>query len=705
MKRLISTKLATVILALPWLLSTPSHSVLAQQDRLEIEEVVVTARRRAEDLQAVPESVTVIQSKLIEDATVRNLRELSGLVPSMNVYWGEQSFRAGVIQLVVRGIGTPQTGEAPVSFVVDGVTAPENDFINQELFDIESVQVMRGPQGALYGRGALGGAILITTKQPAGEFSGFAKAGFEEGDEYRIQAGISGPVSNDNLFFKLSGSFTDREGLIENVTLNEPLDFKESKILRGGMKYVASDTLQIDWNFNYLDSELGGGIFGILPIEQFNTNFGKYLDSNVLGRNERDIFETSLKIEWGIGKNQFTSISALADVDDELVSDADFSALADTAQRNATAVKSFTQELRLMSPDEERLRWILGAFYQDRAKEFEFDFALDDRGRSNADGSFADRFTVDFEQRDHTDSTAVGLFAQLSYDVTDRLEATGALRYDEDRREFQDPRNTLTKTKVSFNELQPKVSLAYSAANDLLGYVTYSHGFRSGGFNEIGFLTGDFDAPPSVYQPETSDSIELGVKSTVFGGNATLNAAVFYTDLENNQFTAFDLETFTLGILSIDQAEIKGFESEMVAGPTDGLNISLGVSVIDTKIVNFDGTGINDGNDIPFVPDYSVNLGAQYTTTVGDNVVLSGRVDYNKLGEFAFAQDNVVRAKSTATINLRVGVEFQNWSIAGYLKNATDERVAADYFDVEPGLVARAPNAPRALGIDVRLSF
>ena len=145
-------------------------------DELLLEEILVTARRRAENLQEIPESVSVLNSEILENARVDNLKDVTGLVPNLSLYHGEQSFRAGVIQLVVRGVTTPQNGEAPMSFVVDGVTIPEIDFINQDLFDIESIQVLRGPQGALYGRGALGGAVLINTKQPTNEFSGFLKA-------------------------------------------------------------------------------------------------------------------------------------------------------------------------------------------------------------------------------------------------------------------------------------------------------------------------------------------------------------------------------------------------------------------------------------------------------------------------------------------------------------------------------------------------
>lgn len=671
-------------------------------DDLLLEEIVVTARRRVENLQEIPESVSVLNSDVLENARVNNLRDVAALVPNLSLFHGEQSFRAGVVQLVVRGVTTPQNGEAPMSFVVDGVTIPEIDFINQDLFDIESIQVLRGPQGALYGRGALGGAVLINTKQPTNQFSGFIKGSYEEGDDFRLKAGISGPMITDKLFFRLSGSFTDRDGLINNVTLDDKVDFKESTILRGGLKYLMNENVAVNWNFNYLDSDLGGGIYSIVPLPDLNRNFEDSIDQNVLGENDRDIFETSIKIDWELGAVTLTSISAYSNVDDQIISDADFSADILWAQRNATDIDSYTQEIRLTSSDDQRFRWIVGGFFQDRSKEFEFDFA-DDAGR--ASGDFPQRFDVTFEQRDNTDSTAIGVFAQVNFDITEKLELTGALRYDRDSRDFQDPRDPGTKTSESFDELQPKVSLAYDWSEELLFYVSYSHGFRSGGFNEIGFGSGEFGGPPSIYKPENSDSIEGGLKSTLFDGRMTFNTAVFYNQLENNQFTSFDVESFTLGILGINDAEVIGMDLEVAARPVDGLELSFGLGVSDTEIEDYDGTGTNDGNKIPFVPDYTVNASAQYTWMLRNNLNVVSRIDYSRSGELSFNQENFAKRKSTDTLNLRLGWETPYWTLVGFVNNVTDERAAVDYFDDVPGFGGRSPNAPRAFGVELRYDY
>ena len=682
------------------LLMADAQVILA--DELTLEEIVVTARRRVENLQEIPEAVTVLNSEQLETAGITNLRELTGLVPNVSMFTGELGFRAGVVQLVVRGITTPQNGEPPLSFVVDGVTVPEIDFINQDLFDIESVQVLRGPQGALYGRGALGGAVLITTKQPTNDISGFIKAGYEQGADYRVGGSVSGPIIQDKLFFRLSGSYHDRDGLINNRTLHDDVDFKESKRLKGSLKFLVSDEIQLDWNFNYLDSELGGGAYGVVPNASLNSNFEDQVSANILGVNVRDIFETSVKLEWDFGPVTLTSVSAYAEIDDDIFSDGDFTENVAWAQRNANFIDSFTQEIRLTSADDQRLRWNIGAFYQDRSKEFEFDFA-DDVGRTN--GSFPQRFDVTFEQRDHTDSTAVGVFTQFSYDITEQLELTGALRYDYDSRDFEDPRNSITRTSTSTDEFQPKVSLSYDWSKDLLVYLLYSHGYRSGGFNEIGFLTGVFDGPPGTYPAQSSDSIEGGFKATLLDGRMTLNLAAFHTELENGQYQSFDINTFTIGVLTIDEAEVTGLDLEVSANLFDGLDLSFGLGVSDTKVTDFDGTGLNDGNRIPYVPEYTVNVSAQYTWAYRDGWDVISRLDYNRTGNLSFDNTNLLNADTSDNVNLRLGLKTASWSLAAYAKNVTDNRTPAEAFDFSATEAARGVNFPRAFGVEVRYDY
>ena len=671
-------------------------------DELLLEEIVVTARRRVENLQEIPESVTVLNSEQLEIAGINNLRDLAGLVPNVSMFAGELGFRSGVVQLVVRGITTPQNGEPPLSFVVDGVTVPEIDFINQDLFDIESVQILRGPQGALYGRGALGGAVLITTKQPTNDMSGFIKAGYEQGADYRVTAGISGPVIQDKLFFRLSGSYHDRDGLINNRTLDEDVDFKESKRLKGSLKFLVSDEIQLDWNFNFLDSEVGGGAYGVVPNASLNSNFEDQVSANILGVNVRDIFETSVKLEWDIGPVELTSVSAYAEIDDDIYSDGDFTGDVLWAQRNANFIESFTQEVRLTSADDQRLRWNVGVFYQDRSKKFEFDFA-DDAGRTT--GAFPQRFDVTFEQKDNTDSEALGIFAQVSYDITKRLELTGALRYDYDNRDFEDPRNPVTRTSTSTDELQPKVSLSYDWSEDLLVYLLYSHGYRSGGFNEIGFLTGVFDGPPGTYPAQSSDSIEGGFKATLLDGRMILNLAAFHTKLENGQYQSFDINTFTIGVLTMDEAEVTGLDLEVSTNPFDGMDLSFGLGVSDTEVTDFDGTGLNDGNRIPYVPEYTVNASAQYTWVYRDGWDIISRLDYNRTGNLSFDNTNLLNADTSDNLNLHVGLRTANWSLTAYAKNITDDRTAAEAFDFSDTEAARGVNLPRAFGVEIRIDY
>lgn len=673
-------------------------STVQAQAASVLEEITVTSRKRTENLQTVPQSVTVLGARLIEDAAIDTMQEVIEMVPNLSMF---TNFRAGVVQLVVRGVTTPQNGEAPMSFVVDGVTVPEIDFINQDVFDVASVQILRGPQGALYGRGALGGAVVISTRQPTDDFEGNAKASYESGEDVRLSGVLSGPIIAEKLRFRVAGTYHDREGQLYNVTRDDHDDFADEKAIRGQVYWAPAETVSIDATAKYLESEIGGGIFSVVPNARLD-DFSLPLDQNVRGVNDRDIFEASVKIDWDLGFGTLTSVSAYSHIDDELVSDGDFRATVATAQRNRSKIKAYTEEIRLTSPDDQALRWIVGAFYQDRAKKFEFDFA-DDVGRTS--GAFAERFDVNFEQRDNTDSTAIGLFVSADYDITEAVELSTALRYDRDRREFIDPRVPASAAKRAFEQLQPRVSLSYSFNDDLLAYISYARGFRSGGFNEVGFGSGPGIPAPTTYEKETSNSYEAGFKATFLNGLATANAAFFHIDMSGNQFTVFDVATFALGIKGIDKATVDGMDLEITARPFEGLSVNLGVGISDTNIKDFDGTDLFIGNAIPEVPAHTVNAGVQYTHPLTDELNLVGRGDFRQQGKTHWDEDNNYVTGPKRYLDLRMTLEAAQWSVMGYVENLFD--VQQTTIGSARGLteVAHSPSKPRTFGVRGAFSF
>jgi len=216
-----------VILATMVAVSVGMEPVFAQE---VLEEVLVTARKRSESLQEIPESVTVLNEDVIDAARISNIKDFSTLVPNLHV---STNFRQGLSFVTIRGLITPQVGEPPVAFVVDGVTVPNLEFINQDLGQIERIEVLRGPQGALYGKNAIGGAINIVTKRPADEPQGHVDLSFAEGDDLRVGASVSGALG-DSVRARLSADYRDFNGLIENEFLEEKADYVDAAYGLGG---------------------------------------------------------------------------------------------------------------------------------------------------------------------------------------------------------------------------------------------------------------------------------------------------------------------------------------------------------------------------------------------------------------------------------------------------------------------------------------
>ncbi len=465
--------------------------------------------------------------------------------------------------LVIRGIRQNRgTGQPPVSFRIDGVSATNNLLTTQELFDIESVDVLRGPQGALYGRNAIGGAILISTRQPSAEPEYGFRLSAAQGQDYTLAGSASGPVGDDSVLYRASFRYQDREGQLKNAYLdNQYVDYKESAAFRGRLLFKPSEKLSVDLRGQYLDQDGGSGYFmpgseGFLPLPPPAAPilFGNptyEIQSNRIGKSFVKSWETSAKIDYDLGWGTLTSITSYTDVDSGNDQDLDQTLFEAIDIIVIDKSETIAQELRLVSDSDKALRWVAGVQYftQDRFRSLATTFL----------GTPVPPAAQDLELEDFA------AFGNLSYDLTEDLELTLAFRYDEET-----PKDTTQGRSETFSELQPKASLAYSFRDGLLGYVTIGKGFRAGGFNNLApgsnFLPG-FDAESLV-------SYETGLKGTSSGGRFRGGVSLFFIDYDDQQYFLFD-QTGTQANINVGKSEIMGGELEITALPTDALQISL----------------------------------------------------------------------------------------------------------------------------------
>lgn len=721
----------------------------AMSEMVSLEEVVVTARQRSEKLRDVPVAVSAFTETQIEDAGIDRAGDFLALTPNVTFASSES---AGVNFMTIRGISQVRNGESPVAVVVDGVLMTDPGQFDQELFDIQQIEVLKGPQGALYGRNAIGGAINITTKPASDVPEGKVEVGAGNGSRKKVQGAVSGPLS-DVLAFRLAGSYVDHDGYIENAFLNEEVDPYTDKTVRGRLNWQASENLSVDLRAAHSETE--GGALNFVLLEDCGEVNGCFANDGVfdsdaaddtstditagrIGINEREIQSFSLKLDYEMDFATLSSITAWNDQEEFYAADAypydcgptcpgselrvfdtDFGPLAlDSNQlvKVVTEVETVSQELRLTSRADQRLRWIVGAYYlsTDRLRLLPTEI---DNGqpysRALLTGNIAiDPFTnQEIGFADDNDNRAYAVFGQINYDLSDIWELSFALRYDRDEREQTDifpssPAFGQTRD-ATFSEVQPKLTLKYQPHDDLNVFVTWSEGFRSGGFNQNGVGAAAASAGISgigdEYDKEVSSNIEAGFKTAFNDGRWRVNGGIFRTKVEDQHYFQFIGAINAQLLNNIDEVLLQGAELDVHYRPLDNLDLYAAVGFTDSEIEDYTVDPNHEDNWAPYVARTTFNAGAQYTVALTDALRGLMRLDYERRGKQYWDTANSSARSPINLVNLRLGLESEDsdWSVTAWAKNLTDEEYNAEY--VIGGIAQIAP--PRIYGLDFTIHF
>jgi iron complex outermembrane recepter protein len=702
----------------------------------QLEEIVVTARKRNEALLDVPVAVNAFSEEDIESAGIVRPQDFIALTPNMTMV---QTQNQGTSFIVVRGISQARNSEPSVAVLIDGVLMANPSQFNQELFDIESIEVLKGPQGALYGRNAIGGAVIIRTKEPGDEIAGKVMAGYDSGPGYTVRTGVGGPIGgSDTWKFQASASYLDTDGYIDNPFLGEEADpFKD---VSGRLKLLwePSDTMSADLRLSVSRVDTQALYFNI--TESVNDT-SLPVRVNNRGVNERDMESVSLKLDFDVGGGTFTSITGFDQLEELLTGD-QFNFLPipesvlvsigfpDQAQHQWLDVEAVSQEVRYTSPSEERMRWIVGAYFiaTDRfistGNVFDFGSGVVPAVKRTPLAPFAPQFTF---LADSQDNQAWAMFGELSYDISDRLEASVALRYDRDEREntTETPQAFIPAPLVGiafpgqvreeeWDDLQPKVTLRFKPSDDVSTYVGYSRGFRSGGFNQTGVATAGIAGVGDIFDQETADTIEAGVKAQFMDRRVTTSASLYHTTAKGTYFFVFDPNTSTQNLGNLDEVEYQGLELELQARVADGFDLYVRGGLTDSEIKESRRAPTDVGNQAPLVSEYTLNLGAQLRRPFSSGGGLSFfiRPDVQIIGDTYWYPDNFTVRDPVELVNLRAGLETDNWSLVAWSKNLTDEEYNAEWspgpmFFPNPGytnnFVFKA--MPQVWGVDFTYRF
>ncbi len=659
----------------------------ATPDATALPAVIVTARKRTEDVQKIADPTTVVTSAMIERADVQTIQDIARLTPNLVIY---DQLVPGIQNISFRGFTTVQGGQSPFAVVVDGVEEPGQEFLKQQLVDIDQVEVLRGPQGTLYGANAIAGAINITTKQPTDAFEASVKAGYFEGNAFEGTATVSGPIIADKVFFRASAYGLSMDGLIPNLgNAQNDADFARDQTYQGELLFKLTPDLDVDLRAHFVRDFDGALWLSVIPNAQFGSA-APNPDENTNNTIDRNLQTTSLKVDYRMPWATFTSITGFNDSQWYAYADGDFSPASGATQDWIHRTSAASEELRLTSLNDGRFRWNLGFFVQDSRVKDLTDFYT---------GGF------DFNSYNSYKSDIYAGFGQATYDITQRLQLTAGFRYDVDQESAVDL-STGTPSHKTFTAPQPKATLTYKWTPDILSYFTYAEGFRTGGFNPTSPLA------LRIYQNETADNFEVGVKTDWLDRRLIVNADIFRTDFTNQQF--FFSEATSTGIYrvitNIPKTEVTGGELEVAVRPTHSLTLQGSFGYNNTDITRFPSAPVDQGNRTPQVYALTSDLAIEYTHPlyVSGDPVFIGHFDWQHRGDVYWDLANTLRTPPRDFLNMRLALEFkEKYSIAFVGRNLTSARtpsaVGADSSGPTTSLASY--NEPRQLGVEVSARY
>lgn len=712
--RMKKTPLAIGVSALLGTVMAASFSTAAQAQQETrrstsalLEEVVVTARKREEGSQDVPLSISALGADQLEALKIRDLTNLSVRLP--NVALDDVGTARGTANFSIRGLGVNSSipGIDPtVGVVVDGVYIGLNNGILFDTFDLESVEVLRGPQGTLFGRNVTGGAVLLNSKKPGDEFEFSARAAIDQGPEggpsRYAMASVGGPI-NDIVAARLTAYHNDDDGFVENQFDGEDIGVIRQTMVRPVVVLTPTDELELILRYEY------GKVTGDGPVGQSHTNgsgvpgtpfnadresFDVSIDEPGSQDNETNALTIELNYDVAFGEGTITNIYGVRDYQSKGVGDIDAQPVWLFHAPSWLDYRQVSNELRYNGLFADRYNVTTGVFY--------FDSEINYHERRElagiATGGVAPAAQFDGGGNLLTETWAV--FASVDIDLNEKMVLSLGGRYSEEDKEAEiaslsqninSPCNIVTMNDCDFDfvdddswsSFSPKIGLTYTLSDDAFVYANYSQGTRSGGYNMRNTSFNPADTP-GPFDQETVDSIELGYKSS-FGGRGILNAAVFYSQIDDMQ-REINLPG-PIGVIQLvrntAEATIMGLEVDATWGLTDNLVAIASIGVLDASydkvLVDLNGDGVIDGADkdldLPRAADLTYTVGLNHDLELGGWGYMGSRISYSYRDESAYTDNNLGFINEQNRVD--AGLDFYSndghWVFSVYGRNLLDE--------------------------------
>jgi iron complex outermembrane receptor protein len=712
----------------------------------QVEEVVVTARRRAENIQDTPVSVTAISPTQLEAAAAPNIQDLEGLTPNLVIDANNVSPNSASI--AIRGISfedIEKSFDPAVGVLLDGVYLGTNNGALLNFFDFESVEILRGPQGTLFGRNTSGGVINIRRSRPTGELG--ARARLVIGDYGRLdqQVVVNAPIQPDRLAIKGFYFSNKLDGFYENPIKRRDSGRQKSESFGASLLFTPTDTFDalltvehghdggevvvsaFNRNTDLICLRLplgpGGALVRVtgIPEEQCNRQGGEDLytdftnDSNDTSLN-RDAVTLEANLE--LGNVTLTSVTGYIGTDENVFWDVDGTSITFFATQRKQDYHQFSQEFRAAGDIGETINYVAGLYY------FHSEYTLFQDTRL---GAFLGGARSTQNAAHNAQSYAV--FADVDWKVTDRLRLSVGGRYTQDRKKLANSfvGQFRTSASDSWQEFTPRVSLDYRFTDDILAYASYARGYRSGGFNGRSSTAISSITP---YDPEIVSSYEAGLKTTSFDNRLTLNVAAFHTKYDDKQEEivvptpggANPQETLVSNAAS---ATIKGLEFDATAVPVDNLTVRASLGLLDAEYDEFPSRGPT-GAPIDLstltlrrTPEITGSISGDYEipTSFGD-FMLSAQYRYideyqttisRAPGIVPFTNDP--RGLTDVQHNVEASIGYSRETPQGKLRlavfgrNLLDDRGLSSALPVAGLFTFGSPRSPRTYGVELGFEF
>lgn len=728
-------------------------------------EIVVTAQRREQNLQNVPVAVTALSGDSIADLGIQSSADIASVVPNVEI--GLPGGEGNQPLIYIRGVGLSDTNSnnaGPNGVYVDEVYVSSPGAQTFQLFDLDRVEVLKGPQGTLYGRNATGGAINFISAKPSREFQAQGSLSYGSFDTISGEVAIGGPLS-EAMRFRLSGTGTHSNGYVHNLLTGRRENGQGSFALRGQLAVDFTDNFDALFNLHggrvdvrspqyrslgLLDPATGfttpcapdaimanqcGNVFGYVSPDRFYD--GNYDRSDRL---EVENWGGSVRFNWDLGEVTLTSISAY-DYNDKLHrEDSDASPNAIIHIDYGVRSDSFTQELRL-SGSGGGVTWVAGAYYlheilkQNQTADLFGDLrGLTPGGGADTSGTTTGGAPVLFVRTLNRQSTeAASVFGQVEIELATALRATVGGRYNYERKHFlagaQLEDEIIDGTPIpggivplydfdngkTFKNLSFKLGLDYDITDDVMAYASVSTGFKSGGFNG-GFLSFDPTEAAVQAQPfdeETLTAYEIGLKSTLFDRHLRFNAAAFYYDYKDIQLYTL-INTGAIPLVLLDNAAnatIYGAEFELIARPADRLDLTFNLGLLDTEIKNFTSAGTNySGNRLALSPTVTFSGTVNYEIPLSSNLALAVQPSVSYRSSQFFSTDNnpLLEQQGYWLVGARIALKDDDgrWEAAMFGRNLTGKKYinyAVDLSDF--GFIEQFQGEPRSFGVELRFKY